>query len=199
MPSPSAGGCDFSADPTLDARAAGIVWMPALCTATVALSALPPSFSPPSPAALPSVSSPRQASDGQHGVVGELPVWLLGDPPPAAPLGVLIPLDDLTPRRMAAALRLWHTLHGRPGRERGITRDQRRQLILRLRALDGHAEGAALRDLARGLFGADHVPDGPAWKPHELRSRTLRLLATARALRDGGYRDLLTAGASVRL
>jgi hypothetical protein len=76
---------------------------------------------------------------------------------------------------MAAALRLWHALHGRSGRERSITRDQRRQLILRLRALDGHAEGAAFRDLARGLFGADRVPDGPAWKTHDLRSRTLRL------------------------
>jgi hypothetical protein len=100
---------------------------------------------------------------------------------------------------MAAALRLWHALHGRSTRERGITRDQRRQLILRLRALDGHADRATLRDLARGLFGADHVPDGPAWKTHELRSRTLRLLATARAIRDGGYRKLLTAGPSVRL
>jgi hypothetical protein len=175
--------------------------MPALCTATVALSALPPSFSPRSPAALPPLNSPRQASDGRHGVVGTplLPVWLLGEPPPAAPLGVLIPLDDLTPMRMAAALRLWHALHGRPGRERCITRHQRQQLILRLRALDGHADGTALRDLARGLFGADHVPGGPAWKTHDLRSRTLRLLATARALRDGGYRELLTAGPSVRL
>jgi hypothetical protein len=147
------------------------------------------------------VSSPRQASDGLQGFVGaqSLPVWLIGHPPPAAPLGVIIPLDDLTPRRMAAALRLWHALHGRPGRERCITRQQRRQLILRLRALDGHADGAALRDLARGLFGADRVADGPAWKAHDLRSRTLRLLAAARALRDGGYRELLTAGPSVRL
>ncbi|QYU68279.1 DUF2285 domain-containing protein [Leptolyngbya sp. 15MV] len=100
---------------------------------------------------------------------------------------------------MAVALRLWQALHGRPGRERGITRVQRRQLILRLRALDGQAEGATVRDLARGLFGADHVPDGPNWKSHDLRSRTLRLLATARAIRDGGYRQLLTAGPSVRL
>jgi hypothetical protein len=145
------------------------------------------------------VNSPRQASDGQHGVVGELPVWLIGDLPPGAPLGVLIPLDDLTPRRMAAALRLWHALHGRPTRDRGVTRDQRRQLILRLRALDGNTEGATARDLARGLFGANRVPDGHAWKSHDLRSRTLRLLATARALRDGAYRELLTAGLSVRL
>jgi hypothetical protein len=131
--------------------------------------------------------------------VGELPVWLLGDPPPAAPLGVLIPLDDLAPRRMAAALRLWHALHGRPKRERGLTRDQQRHLVFRLRALDGHAEGATLRDLAVGLFGAARVPRGAAWKSHDLRSRTLRVLSAARALRDGGYRDLLTAGASARL
>jgi hypothetical protein len=100
---------------------------------------------------------------------------------------------------MAAALHLWHALHGRPARERGMTRDQRRQLILRLRALDGHAEGTTLRDLARGLFGGDRVPDGAAWKTHDLRSSTLRLLATARAIRDGGYRKLLIAGPSVRL
>ena len=145
------------------------------------------------------MSSPCKASDGLHGVVGELPVWLISDLSPGAPLGVLIPLDELTPRRMAAALCLWQALRGRPGRERGITRNQRRQLILRLRALDGHADGATIRDLARGLFGADHVPDGPAWKTHDLRSRTLRLVATARAIRDGGYRKLLTAGPSVRL
>jgi len=147
------------------------------------------------------VRSPRWESDGLHGLVGtqSQPVWLIGDPPPDAPLGILIPLDDLTPRRMAAALRLWLTLHGRPARDRHPTPAQRRQLILRLRALDGHADGEALRDLARSLFGAAHVPDGPAWKTHDLRSRTLRLLATARALRDGGYRELLTTGPSVRL
>jgi hypothetical protein len=128
-----------------------------------------------------------------------LPVWLISDPPPAAPLGVLIPLDDLTPRRMAAALRLWHALYDRRTRDRGITHDRRRQLILRLRALDGNAEGTDLRNLARGLFGADRVPDGAAWKSHDLRSRTLRLLSAARALRDGGYRDLLTVGPSARL
>lgn len=128
-----------------------------------------------------------------------LPVWLTGDPPPEPPLGVLIPLDDLTPRRMAAALRLWHALHGRPKRERGLTREQRRQMQLRLRALDGQAEGATLHGLAVGLFGATRVPRGAAWKSHDLRSRTLRLLSAARALREGGYRDLLTVGSSVRL
>jgi hypothetical protein len=134
------------------------------------------------------VSSPRQGSDGLHGAVGEpaLPVWLIGNPPADPPLGVLIPLDDLTPQRLAAALRFWNALCGRPMRERGLAHDRRRVLILRLRVLDGDADGASVRDLAVGLFGAARVPRGGAWKTHDLRSRTLRLLAAARMLRDGG-------------
>jgi hypothetical protein len=179
----------------------GVVWTPALCTATMALSALPPSFSLPSPAALPRVSSPRQASDGLHGSLGEppTPVWVTPGTPPDTPLGLLIPLDHLTPKRLAAALRLWHALHRRIVSERAISQAQRRLLILQLRALDGDADAASIRDLAVGLFGADRVPRGAAWKTHDLRSRTLRLLAAARMLRDGGYRELLTAGPSARL
>jgi hypothetical protein len=147
------------------------------------------------------VSSPRQASDGLHGTVGEptLPVWFAGTPPADVPLGVLIRLDAHTPQRLAAALRFWNTLRGRPMPERGLSRSRRHVLILRLRALDGDADGASIRDLTIGLFGADRVPRGAAWKTHDLRSRTLRLLAAARVLRDGGYRDLLTTGPSVRL
>jgi hypothetical protein len=111
-PLPSAGGCDFPADPALDSRAAGVVWMPALCTATVVLSALPPSFSPRSPAALPPVKSPRQASDGLHGAVGapSIPIWIARGTSPDEHLGALIPLDDALPQRLAAVLRLWYAL-----------------------------------------------------------------------------------------
>jgi len=66
-------------------------------------------------------------------------------------------------------------------------------------ALDGRATGASHRTLAQGLFGADRVPTGPSWKTHDLRSRTLRLLVDAGRLRDGGYRNLLTAGPALRL
>jgi hypothetical protein len=147
------------------------------------------------------VSLPRRASDGLHGAVGEpaLPVWVIGNPPPDASLGVLVPLDAHTPKRLAAALRFWNALRGRSLRDRGLSLDRRRVLILRLRALDGDADGASIRDLAVGLFGAARVPCGAAWKSHDLRSRTLRVLSAARALRDGGYRDLLTLGPSVRL
>jgi hypothetical protein len=147
------------------------------------------------------VSSPRRASDGLHGAVGKpsSPVCIIGDEPAGAALGVLIPLDALTPQRLAAALAFWNALRGRPLRERDLSTDRRRVLNLRLRALDGDTNGASIRDLAVGLFGAARVPRGATWKTHDLRSRTLRLLAAARALRDGGYRDLLTVGPSIRL
>jgi hypothetical protein len=200
-PSPSAGGCDFPADPALDARTAGVVWMPALCTATVALSALPPSFSPRSPAALPPASSPRQASDGLHGAVGEppIPVWLSGGASPDTHLGALIPLDDALPQRLAAVLRLWHALRGRAQSDPGVTALQRRRLVLTLRAHDGHHAGHSYREIAVGLFGAARVPRGAAWKAHDLRARTMRLVADAIRLRDGGYRALLRIGPRVTL
>lgn len=199
--SPSAGGCDFPADPTLDAQAAGVVWMPALCTATVALSALPLSFSPPSPAALPPMSSPRQASDGLHGELGTsaLPVWLAAGSDPGAPLGALIPFDEHLPHRLAAVLALWQALQGRPRQAADMTSQRRRRLLLALRALDGRDAGASYRQLAAGLFGAGRVPVGAAWKAHDLRGRTMRLVAEGIRLRDGGYRGLLRLGPRIKL
>lgn len=63
-----------------------------------------------------------------------------------------------------------------------------------LQALDGIAAGASHRTLARVLFGAEEVTrrwtgDG------ELRAQVRYLVRRARALRDGGYRTLLTPSA----
>ncbi len=107
-------------------------------------------------------------------------------------LAAILPLDDWFPARVAAAMALWRTLQGRRAIEPFPPTAQRRaRLILGLRALDGRADGASYRELARGLFGASRVPDGASWKTHDLRSRTMRLAADAAALRDGGYRQLL--------
>lgn len=200
-PSPSAGGYDFPADPALDARAAGVVWTPALSTATVALSALRPSFSPRSPAAPLCVSSPRQASDGLHGAVGDppVPVWLLGGASPDTHLGALISFDDALPQRLAAVLRLWLALQSRVQSDPGLTTQRRRRLVLALRAHDGRHAGHSYRDIAVSLFGAARVPRGAAWKTHDLRARTMRLVADAIRLRDGGYCALLRVGPRVTL
>jgi hypothetical protein len=162
---------------------------------------LPPPFSPRSPAARPAASSPRRATDGVHGFADEANVglWLIGERPPDIALGILVPLDALTPQRLAAALRLWRSLSGKPLPEPAIIKPRRTRLILGLRALDGRAAGASHRDLARVFFGAARVPDGPAWKAHDLRSRTLRLVADAVRLRDGGYRTLLVAAPTIAL
>ena len=147
------------------------------------------------------MSSPRQASDGLHGAVGELPVpvWLSGGALPDRQLGALVPFDDALPQRLAAVLRLWHALQGRVQPDVGLTALQRRRLVLALRAHDGHQDSQSYRDIAIGLFGAARVPRGAAWKTHDLRARTMRLVADAIALRDGGYRALLRVGPRVKL
>jgi hypothetical protein len=80
-----------------------------------------------------------------------------------------------------------------------MTRQRRHRLLLALRALDGRSAGASYRQLAAGLFGATRVPVGTSWKSHDLRSRTMRLVADAVRLRDGGYRALLRLGPRVKL
>jgi len=147
------------------------------------------------------VSSLRQASDGLHGAVGaaSIPVWIARGASPADHLGALIPFDDALPQRLAAVLRLWHALQGRAQPDVGLTALQRRRLVLALRAYDGHRDGHSYRGIAIGLFGAARVPRGAAWKTHDLRARTMRLVADAIALRDGGYRALLRVGARVKV
>lgn len=176
-------------------------WTSAANAAVIALAALPRSWPSPSRTAVPDAMSERRASDGRHALLAHPPhqLWLIDDPPPGTPLGVIIPLDDSLPHRLAAALTLWRTLTGKPplaGAE--LTRPRHQRLILGLRALDGRADGASHRALARGLFGAANVPDGPAWKAHDLRSRTIRLVTDAMALRDSGYRRLLDSSPQLK-
>ena len=44
--------------------------------------------------------------------------------------------------------------------------------------------------IADVLFGAKRIPER-AWKTHDLRNRTIRLVQAGFALMRGGYRDLL--------
>jgi hypothetical protein len=64
-------------------------------------------------------------------------------------------------------------------------------LALILRALDAHQCGETYRDIARALFGVTRVPRGSAWKTHDVRDRTIRLVRTGVRLMRGGYLDLL--------
>ena len=54
-------------------------------------------------------------------------------------------------------------------------------------------EGNSYRAIAEGLFGAKRIPER-AWKTHDLRNRTIRLVQSGFALMRGGYRALLRQG-----
>ena len=50
--------------------------------------------------------------------------------------------------------------------------------------------GSTYRAIAEVLFGEKRIPDR-AWKTHDLRNRTIRLVQSGLALMRGGYRALL--------
>jgi len=50
--------------------------------------------------------------------------------------------------------------------------------------------GNSYRVIAEVLFGIGRIPEH-AWKTHDLRNRTIRLVQSGFALMRGGYRELL--------
>jgi hypothetical protein len=139
----------------------------------------------------------RQANDGEHWIItdsqGRFPLLLMGGIDSDTPVAPVIPLDANFAARADASLRLWRLLTGEPygGPADPLTRLQREQLVLALRALDGHLAGATYREIAEVLFGTARVPAGSSWKTHDLRGRTIRLVRMGLKLMRGGYLDLL--------
>jgi len=158
------------------------------------MAALPLGFAATLTEQLPKPSVERLAEDGNHRLIPNPPaqLWMLDDYPADDALGVLLPLDNSLPQRIASAVALWRRTRGlAAGASASPTPQRRARLILGLRALDGRADGASYRQIASVLFGPENVPAGRAWKTHDLRSRTLRLVADATAMMRGGYRKLL--------
>jgi hypothetical protein len=198
---PSAGDCAFPFDPQLQADDAPLVWLPQLDPATVLLvPATEPFTGSRSLRSLTPIFR-RQANDGEHWIItdsqGRFPLLLSAGIEPDTPVASVIPLDGNFTARADAALRLWRLLTGQRYRPPDpLTRLQRLQLVLALRALDGHLAGATYREIAEVLFGASRVPTGAPWKTHDLRGRTIRLVRTGLKLMRGGYLDLMR---SIRL
>lgn len=138
----------------------------------------------------------RRADDGWHvvlrisGVVHRF--WLAGEPRSDISYSLISPLDDQFDVRTLAALRLWKSLlGGAPGDDPNrLTAQRRERLVQALRALDAREDGATYRTIAEALFGAKRIPER-AWKAHDLRGRTIRLVAQGYDLMRGGYRRLL--------
>lgn len=104
---------------------------------------------------------------------------------------VLLPLDQLFDVRVSAALQLWQRLNGKPSKAvQMMSLSQRKRYVLTLRALDGRLARASYREIAHVLFGLDDA-SGSAWKGHDLRDRTIRLVRLGTNLMVGDYKRLL--------
>ena len=192
-----AGACAFPFDPQLRADNTPLVWLPQLDPTTVLIVPATEPFS--GSRSLRSLTPifRRQANDGEHWIItdsqGRFPLLLMGDIDSDTPVASVIPLDANFAARIDASLRLWRLLTGEQygGPVDPLTRLQRHQLVLALRALDGHLAGATYREIAEVLFGTARVPTGSSWKTHDLRGRTIRLVRMGLKLMRGGYLDLL--------
>jgi hypothetical protein len=138
----------------------------------------------------------RQASDGWYVLLRidgvEHRLWLRELPVAEPAYAAELPFDEDFEIRAHAARRLWRALNGRSAGPAfyELSPQRRQRLSLTLRALDGRIEGNSYRAIAEGLFGTTHIPER-AWKTHDLRNRTIRLVQSGFALMRGGYRTLL--------
>jgi hypothetical protein len=139
----------------------------------------------------------QRGAEGEYWLVNTAHGWLrltlIDGATVSDPAAVIVPLDGNFPARAAAAARLWRVAMSRRSHRSSdpISSQRRQRLALILRALDAHQGGETYRDIARALFGATRVPSGSAWKTHDLRDRTIRLVRTGVRLMRGGYLDLL--------
>jgi hypothetical protein len=143
-----------------------------------------------------SVGEFRQASDGWHVLLRihglEHRLWLREPLLVGSSYAAELPLDVDFEIRAHAARRLWRALNGRATGPafHELSPQRRQRLALALRALDASVEGNSYRAIAEVLFGAKRIPER-AWKTHDLRNRTVRLVQSGLALMRGGYRELL--------
>ena len=192
----NAGGRDFEAPVTSDGAVPLPIWTPAALPSFLAVVPLPDELAGPTPA-LEIAGIGKPLADHPPDLVldhgGEL-LRLHADAAVnlAEPCAALIPLDRLVEVRTCALLRLFHAMTERPlgPNPAALSPARRSRLVLSFRALDAHLDKASHREIAKGLFGRDRIPER-AWKTHDLRDRTIRLVRDGVALMSGGYRQLL--------
>jgi hypothetical protein len=203
----SAGGYDFAVDPALCADKVKLFWLPELRASSVIVIPSPILTSDDEKTAplypitysfedllkRPEVSGQRSADDGEHVLlhVGheECQLWLPDPHDRRGALAVVVPLDELTPRRAAAALRFWRFLRAKSRRGTWQLPNKKRLFPL-LCALEGYLDGASYREIAQDIFGKARVVDAH-WKTSSLRDTTIRLVRGGLDMMRGGYRKLL--------
>ena len=203
MPQPpisaNVGGCVFAADPDRSFLEQTVFWAPEVLPTVIPVRPAS-SFSTHTSVSLNlgglASGELRQGADGWYAVLHlggvEHRVWLQEAPIIAVAYAAELPFDRDFEFRAHAARRLWRTLNGRPP---GLplhtfSAHRRRRLAMALRALDGRLAGATYREIAEVLFSPKRIPER-AWKTHDLRGQTIRLVQNGLALMRGGYRALL--------
>ena len=108
---------------------------------------------------------------------------------------VSIPYDETYELRIAAVTRMHLITRAARSTSQGanvIPHNQRLRLGRFLAIHDALVAGASSHDLAYGLiFPNHHRLVGATWKAPSERRQVLRLIAQARSLVSGGYRDIL--------
>jgi len=105
------------------------------------------------------------------------------------PFGILLPLDDHWPIRLAAADGLRRALIDRTA-DPPLSRQRRERLKRALRCVDARRAGASYREVAAVYFGARRL-SAETWKTSSLKAQIVRLAAYGQNMIDRGYRDLL--------
>jgi hypothetical protein len=119
-------------------------------------------------------------------------IWLKESPAFGVNYVTELPFDGDFDARAYAARRLWRAMNGRmPGPAfHELSKQRRERLSVAIRAHDARAAGSTYRAIAEVFFGKKRIPDR-AWKTHDLRNRTIRLVQSGLALMRGSYRELL--------
>ncbi|VVT24634.1 DUF2285 domain-containing protein [Rhizobium sp. EC-SD404] len=190
-PASQTGGCDFPVDPELDAPDAPVFWNPEEAPAVAQyIAPLPTDLQSSSLARL--VQPPQTRSeagltwarlDDGTVLVGEV------DDLDLRPLGILLPLDESWPIRLAAANGIYCALIERTA-DPPLSRQRRDRLKRALRCVDAIASGASYRDVATAFFGTRRLQAEP-WKTSSIKAQVVRLTAYGRKMVGGGYRELL--------
>ncbi|MBN9054423.1 MAG: DUF2285 domain-containing protein [Rhizobiales bacterium] len=192
----NSGGCDFAARPSLSALDQDVVWSPS-CDGAVLLLTRRPEFLPPASAVSPDpFVVGRDAPEGAYASFSEhdIRVLFLSDTVPDDQLAALVPFDSEVFDRIDALTRMARIWLGRPPpRDTRMTTEQRRRFRLKLRAADGHMNGASYREIAIAIYGAARVDTEP-WKTSPLRDAVIALVEGGLFLIDGDYRQLLRHG-----
>jgi len=170
-----------------------VLWSPSSDPAILLLTRRPDFLPPNSTSPAGPFVAARDGPEGAYAFLSEpgLQVLFLPGTSSGDDLAAVIPIDDDLLDRVDALMRMSRSSRGRPPtRDPRMTAEQRRRFRLKLRAADGHANGASYREIATAFYGKSRVEADP-WKTSPLRDAVIAFVEAGLALIDGGYRQLL--------